>query len=264
MFRNNIHGIFRIVIVSAAFTLLSGPIEAADYTIHYNPKGYVLDKFQSHDLVLLGTRHKREPILQFISDLIPTLHDAGVSHIGLEISSDQQEKIDHFIETGTGLADIEIHPQLDCPGYRDLLKQIRGLDDDKRPDIIAIDLPKSQYGQMSRDEYMAESIAGVFQKIPSSKMLIFTGNNHVLKKLDWEDHVPNKNRSIRSYLTELVPILSVFTIGYLIDENPGECDFTSRFAHMDGSVAMDCDNSFRGWNLGITRLLLLNQRNRMN
>ena len=117
MIRNNIHGIIFIAIVSAALTAQSGPIEADDYRIHYNPQGYVLDKFQSYDLVLLGTRHKRQPILKFISDLIPAMHDAGVTHIGLEICSDQQSKIDHFIKTGTGLTGIEIHPQIDCPAY---------------------------------------------------------------------------------------------------------------------------------------------------
>ena len=147
MFRNKIHGIIFIIVVSATLTLQSGPGEAAGYTIHQNSKEYVLGKFQSHELVMLGTRHKREPILQFISDLIPSLYDAGVTHIGLEICSDQQEKIDHFIDTGTGLTNIKIHPQIDCPGYRNLLKQIQGLDEDKRPGVVAIDLPKSRYGR---------------------------------------------------------------------------------------------------------------------
>lgn len=106
MHRNNIHGLPFIAILSAALFLQSGPIEAADYKIHHNSKEYVLGKFQSHDLIMLGTRHKREPILQFISDLIPALHDAGVTHMGLEICSDQQDKIDHSIETGIGIADM--------------------------------------------------------------------------------------------------------------------------------------------------------------
>jgi len=101
MVRNRIHGLPFIVILSAALTLLSGQIDAADYRIHNNSQEYVLGKFQSHDLVMLGTRHKRQPILQFISNLIPALHNAGVTHVGLEICSDQQGKIDHFIETGT-------------------------------------------------------------------------------------------------------------------------------------------------------------------
>ena len=55
----------------------------------------------------------------------------------------------------------------------------------------------------------------------------------------------------------MFPEISAFSIGQLIDENPAECDFTRRFAHMDGSVAMDCDNSFRGWNLGITTAIAI-------
>lgn len=64
MLRNHIHGLIRIVIVSAAITLLSGQVDAADHEIHHNPKDYVLDKLRSHDLVMLGTLHRREPILQ--------------------------------------------------------------------------------------------------------------------------------------------------------------------------------------------------------
>ena len=197
MSRNQIHGIIFIVIISAASILQNGPIEAAKYTIHHNPKEYVLDKFQSHDLVMLGARHKRDPILQFISDLIPALHYAGVTHIGLEISSDQQEKLDHFIKTGTGLMDIAIHSQIDCPGFRELLKKIRNLDGNKRPDVLAIDLPKSRYGEMSRDEHMVESITEIFENPPDAKVLVVVGNNHVLKKLNWQDHVPSATESIR-------------------------------------------------------------------
>jgi hypothetical protein len=50
----------------------------------------------------------------------------------------------------------------------------------------------------------------------------------VLKKLNWQDHVPNKNRSIRSFLDEMVLGVSAFSIGQLIDQNPGQCDFTRR------------------------------------
>lgn len=98
MFRNQIHGLMFFIIVSAAFAHRSGPIDAADYKIDKNPKKYVLDQFESHDVDLLGTRHKKERILHFISNLIPDLHDACLTHIGLEICFDQQENIDHFME----------------------------------------------------------------------------------------------------------------------------------------------------------------------
>jgi len=256
MLRNKIHGIIFIVILVAAITLLSGPIDAADYTIHHNPRDYVLSKLQSHDLVMLGIRHRREPILQFIYGLIPALHAAGVTHIGLEICSDQQNNIDHFIETGMGINDIKVHPKIDCPGYRKLLRQIQGIDRNKRLAVVALDLPKSLYrGTIGRNEYMAQSIAGVFQKSPVAKILIVSGNNHVLKKLDWEGYILNKTGSIRSYLDELVPGVSALSIGQIVDQNPEECDFTRRFAKMDGSVAMDCDGIFQGWKIGLISVI---------
>ena len=79
----------------------------------------------------------------------------------------------------------------------------------------------------------------------------------VLKKLDWQDHVPDKSGAVRSYLDELVPGNKTFSIGQLIDENPDECYFTRRFSHMDGSVAMDCDDRFHGWKIGISSALAI-------
>ena len=75
---------------------------------------------------------------------------------------------------------------IDCRQYRDLFNIIRALDSKKRPTPIALDLPKSKYkGKISRDEWMAESIASVFESNSNAKMLVVVGNNHMLKKLDW-------------------------------------------------------------------------------
>ena len=68
---------------------------------------------------------------------------------------------------------------------------------------IALDLPKSKYGgKINRDEWMAESIASVFDSNPSARMLVVSGNNHILKKLDLQDHVIDKHGSIRQYLSK--------------------------------------------------------------
>lgn len=37
-----------------------------------------------------------------------------------------------------------------------------------------------------------------------------------------------------------------------INENTSECDFTRRFSPMNGPVAMDCNDSFKGRQLGVT------------
>jgi uncharacterized iron-regulated protein len=99
--------------------------QAAQYELHHNSQSYVLNKFETYDIVFLGTRHKQPPILEFISDLIPKLHESGITHIGLEITSDQQNKINNFLNTGAGVSDISIHPQIDCPEYRNLFNILK-------------------------------------------------------------------------------------------------------------------------------------------
>lgn len=181
-------------VIVAALLIFQQNAHGTDYTLHHNPQSYVLNKFQTHDIVFLGTRHKQPPIFEFISDLIPKLHDSGVTIIGLEIASDQQSKIDRFPKTGNGLSDIEIHLHIDCPEYRNLFNVIRDLGPDKRPTPVALDLPKSKYsGKIGRDEWMAESIASCFDSNSNAKVLFVVGNNHILNKSKWQDHVIDKH-----------------------------------------------------------------------
>ena len=69
---------------------------------------YILEKFKTNDIVFLGTSHQEPSILNFISNLIPELNKAGVSHICLEVPSDQQNNIDHIIQTGEGLSQVGV------------------------------------------------------------------------------------------------------------------------------------------------------------
>jgi hypothetical protein len=84
----------------------------------FPPADYLRSKLQQNDIVFLGTTHKKSEILKFIAELIPTLEKYDVSHVGLEIPSDQQEKIDVFMKTGNGLDDIKLHTQIESPEYQ--------------------------------------------------------------------------------------------------------------------------------------------------
>jgi uncharacterized iron-regulated protein len=117
------------------------------------------------------------------------------------------------MNTGAGVNDIQIHTQIDYPEYRNLFCVLRSLDPNKTPTPIALDLPKSKYKEpISRDEWMAKSIEIIFQKNPNAKMLVVVGDLHILKKLDWQDHVPNPHRSIRKYLAEKRRKLRILSI----------------------------------------------------
>ena len=91
----------------------------------------------------------------------------------------------------------------------------------------------------------------------NAKMLVVVGNNHILKKLDWQDHVVNKHRSIREYLSEKRRKLRIFSIGQVIGESVYEDDFRREFGPIDGAVAVDLDERFAGWKLGIVQSMAI-------
>ncbi len=237
--------IFPILVISKRIA------PAEHYNINKDPQSYVLKKLSTYGIVFLGTTHKKGDILKFVSGLIPRIHETGTTHLGLEICSDQQDNIESFLQDGNCLDQIKIHPLIDCAEYRYLFTTIRSLDQHRSPAVVALDLPKSMYrGEFNRDEWMARSIAKIFHREPNAKVLVMVGNLHVLKKMEWEDTVPNAHGFIRSYLNRLVPHRHIFSIGQLIDESPNECDFTNAFSHLEGAVAMDCNGRFAGWRIG--------------
>ena len=236
------------IFTSVLLVLLALPMTSKDNL--YQPTGYIKAKLQGNDIVFLGTRHKRPPILRFIADLIPSLNSLSVTHIGMEIPSDQQERIDAFLKTGKGMDAIQFHPQIDHPEYRYLLKLLR---ESGGPVPVAIDSPYSEHdGDISRDEWMARTLLEVFQKELSAKILVIVGGLHILKKLEWEEYVPNKKLSIRQYIERQKPGIKMWSVGQLINQNPDGCDFTRRFSSLPDTVALDLDKRYRGWKLGLT------------
>ena len=242
---------FRLIWLIITVAILFPPtISATAGDELFPPADYLHSKLQQNNIVFLGTTHKKPEILGFIAELIPTLEKYGVSHVGLEIPSDQQEKIDVFMKTGDGLDNIKLHTQIDSPEYRNLFQVFRK---SGGPIPVAIDLPSSMYnGNVSRDEWMARSLLIVMNRNPSAKMLVIVGSLHTLKKLEWEDQVPNKHQSIREYITRDRPSTRMWSVGQMIDGNPDECDFTREFSSLPGAVALDLDDRYRGWKMGLT------------
>ena len=132
----------------------------------HEPISFVLDKTVQHDVLFLGTTHQQPKILNFISTLIPHLYKSGITHIGLEIASDQQNRLDRFMKTGTELSDIRIFEGIDCPEYRHVIDLIRK----NRLMPVALDLPKSKWrGKYTRDRWMAKQISETFQNNENAK-----------------------------------------------------------------------------------------------
>jgi hypothetical protein len=83
------------------------------------------------------------------------------------------------------------------------------------------------------------------------------GDLHILKKLDWQDHVPNPHKSIREYLSEKRRKLRIFSIGQIIGDSVYKDDFRERFGPIEGVVAVDLDERFSGWKLGIVESMAI-------
>lgn len=247
--------------VSAVVFLLQGRETLASTIIadciHTDVQAYILEKIERNDVVFLGEAHKKPKLIGTAIRLLPYLYNAGVTHIALEISSDQQNAIDRYIESGEGLDDIKLHPQIDCPKYRRLFMLMRSLDASCRAVPVAIDLPASRYqGPVSRDEYMATSLSKILKSDPNAKILSIIGNNHVLTQLKWMDQVVNPHRSIRDYLTDTWPGLRLFSIYQIEGKSAGRCDFFDRLHSDKGPVAVEMDRRFHGWRLWMSNIAI--------
>jgi hypothetical protein len=246
--------------VALTISLIITPFSwSSEYQFHPDPQAYVLNKIKTHDITFFGTKHRRDPILNLVSSLIPELHKVGVTHILFEIASDQQSKVDHFLETGDGLEDVKIWPSIDCPEYWNLFNVVKNLPPAEKIIPVCIDLPMAKLGgDINRDQWMAQSISKIFHDNPNAKVFVKIGNTHTLKKFDWQDHVPNKRVSLREELIKLLPSARVFSITNIIDQNPDKCDFTKAFGSIPDTVAIDCDERFSGWKAGFQHIVAIN------
>ncbi len=221
-------------------------------------QAYILDKLHTHDIVFLGTTHKQPAILACIADLLPLLHAAGVTHLGLEIGADQQKRIDHYLTSGKGLADISLPAAIDCLPYRQLFKVLCSLPESSRPRVIAIDLPPARYGNgISRDEWMARTIGDSLAAHPQAKALMVLGSLHVLRKLEWQGRLTDQHAAIRTYLEQQQPELRMFSIVNIVSAKEPRCDFGRLLGPGPESTAVDLDARFEGWTLGLTRCIAI-------
>lgn len=244
-----------LIIMVQLFTL---PKAIAQQYPVSDARDYILDKLAGHDIVFAGTIHQQPLILQLMADLLPRLDENGVTHLALEIASDQQLSIDRFMQTGQGLDRIKLHNAIDCPNYRRLFQVLRGMDAGQRPRVVAIDLPTSQYaGDMTRNEYMARRLSAILQIQPEAKILSMLGGSHVLRKLKWQNRLFKGQSAIRTYLEKWRPALRMFSLVHIVDQVQEDCDFSRLLAPLNGTVALDLDQRFKGWRLGVTSCMAL-------
>jgi hypothetical protein len=183
--------------------------EIASYLEGHNqsPEDYVLSKFETHDIVFLGERHRLKHDVALVRNLIPRLYDHGIYNLGIEFAdfADQAE-IDRLINTGTYDESLARRIQFDWwpfwgyQGYIDIYKaawelnrtlpsearrfRVIGLNADadwshvwtekgrKDPEVMKKVLP---HGDV--DPFMANTILREFVD-KGEKALIYSGCNH--------------------------------------------------------------------------------------
>lgn len=225
----------RILFFAAlAFVLPTPESDASVVLLPVPAERFVMARIQTHDAVFLGTRHRRPKLLQFVGSLLTMASREGLTHVGLEIASDQQTSLDRFMAGTDGPEQIRIDPNIDCHAYRQLLIQIRscGLK------AMALDLPRGKWSSaITRDQWMAHQLANTFDRSPEARFLVVVGNLHALKRIQWL--APNLPAGgIRHHLAGLRPDLRLFSVAQSIDELPGRCPYADRFGGTPTPVAM--------------------------
>jgi len=218
------------------------------------PQDYVLEKCRSNDIVFLGTTHRQSAILAMIADLLPNLTRAGVTHLGLEIGSDQQDLIDAYLLGDGDPSRIALSDAIECPQYRHLFQVLHDLPKPHRPVVVALDLPVTLYGQgMERNRWMAMKLASIVRSRNDAKILAVMGSLHVLNRLEWLPEVRDPMPSIRTRLSQNQPAFAMFSIVNIIGSPDTACDFARRMGSLSSDLALDVDQRFKGWELGLTR-----------
>lgn len=179
------------------------------------PKDFLIEKLNESDVLLLGTKHSRPCTFDFLTEMLPMLSDQGVTHIGLEIGSDQQPNLEDCRTKKKSAEDVEVFHVIDVPEYRLLLEEI--LKSDIKP--VALDLPRSMFKfPVTRDQWMAQRVGNVFDSAPDAKILVIVGNLHALKEVRWQDP-RKKNLFLAGHLSKDRPDLELCSIlGECVEE----------------------------------------------
>jgi hypothetical protein len=190
---------------------------------HQSPEDYVLSKFDSHDVVFLGERHRLLHDVALVRDLIPRLYRKDIYILGIEFARFvDQEDIDHLITADTydeALARRIQFNQWPFWGYQDYIdiyktawEHNRTLPDGARPfrvlglnaisdfshiwteeDKNAPDVWKKAWPQGSGDRFMADVILNEIVA-KGEKALIYAGAFHAFTRY----HQPFYNSALDS------------------------------------------------------------------
>jgi uncharacterized iron-regulated protein len=128
--------------------------------------------------------------------------------LALEISTDEQKRINYFLDTGTELEKIKFPSHLSNPLYKDLLITAR----ESGIKVLAIDMPPRFFkdAQITRDKYMADRLVAEVEK--AGKIVALVGSLHAIKApVEWLT-ADNSHKYLGLLLNKKNPKLKVSSI----------------------------------------------------
>lgn len=150
----------------------------------------VLQAFTDVSVLIVGERHREGDSHELFYELVATLvsRDERVL-VGLEIAADRQGDLDAFL-SGQGRPDGLVHPIIDSPSYRELIRRLGDLavSSGDRLRVMAVDAP--QFASLDRDGEMAIRIQEALGSGTYDRAMVLAGNLHALKAIPWSPQVP--------------------------------------------------------------------------
>jgi uncharacterized iron-regulated protein len=207
-----------------------------------NPLDYLMSKLRDNDIVLLGEKHNQDHQIEMVRSFIKRLSKELPSTIlALEIPTDEQSNINHFLETGTGLEKIKLPSHWSNPSYKDLLITAR----ESGIKVLIIDMPPRLFKQarISRDEYMVNTLITEIEKTNKAhKILALVGNLHTIKAhIEWLS-VGNSHKYLGLLLKKKNPSLKVFSIYQ--ETNKRDSDINESFSKFKECIACKIGEPF--------------------
>ena len=139
----------------------------------------------------------------------------GCINIGLEISSDQQQKLDAVLKGESPYSDLKLSQYVDEDAYSELLKGLgKMISEGKCIKIVAIDKPNS--APIDRDAWMSKK---VLEMVGDEPVVVLAGNLQAIKKIKW---ISETNKTV--FLAERLRKKGLRTATMFQYWNPGECD----------------------------------------
>ncbi|RME42086.1 MAG: hypothetical protein D6791_18580, partial [Chloroflexi bacterium] len=133
-----------------------------------------------YPVVILGERHHKPESGELVVQVARAMLKRGSClDVALEIRADHQDLLNAAMEGEIPVEKVPIHPIIDHPAYRQMLKALAGLvQAGGCLKVLAIDAPWG--AKVSRDAWMACALLGRERPV-----LVLLGNLHALKKARW-------------------------------------------------------------------------------